>query len=392
MHVANRANDTLVCMQIVVTNSLQDIENAEWNALNSDGNPFTSHEFLHGLEETGCVGGRTGWRPYYLVAYGSNGSAIAALPMYEKQHSWGEYVFDWAWANAWQQHGLAYYPKLVVAVPFSPVTGRRILVRDDADQAAVATALIDAAVKHAQDKHYSSIHVLFPTRSEIEQLVYQGFMLREDIQFHWCNHGYDDFDNFLATMSSRKRKKIQRERRRVAEAGIRFRHLSGPDVTRSHLERMYDFYMETILSHNSSPYLNLDFFCHLADTLAANIVLVEAVVDDRVVAGALNLRHENTLFGRYWGCIEEYHSLHFEACYYQAIDYCIANGMQFFEGGAQGEHKLSRGFMPVVTCSAHWLADQKLTPAIRNFLDHEKQHVAHYRQVLEQHSPFRSTN
>jgi predicted N-acyltransferase len=379
-------------MQIVVTNSLSEIDGEQWNALNADGNPFTSHEFLHGLELTGCVGGRTGWKPHYMVACDDDGNMLAALPMYEKHHSWGEYVFDWAWANAWQQYGLAYYPKLVVAVPFSPVTGHRILVRENADTKAVTTALVSTAVEHAREQQYSSIHFLFPTEAEADRLMQQGFMLREDIQFHWANDDYTDFSDFLATLSSRKRKKIARERRRVAEAGIVFRHVSGHELTHAHIDRMHRFYMETIIAHNSTPYLNQAFFHRLVDQLADHVVLVEALADDRVVAGALNIRHGRTLFGRYWGCTEEYHSLHFETCYYQAIDYCISNGLKYFEGGAQGEHKLSRGFMPVVTKSAHWLAEQTLTPAVRKFLDHEKEHVAHYRKILEQHSPYRRTD
>jgi predicted N-acyltransferase len=379
-------------MQIEVANTLHDIDAGHWYSINTDNNPFTSYAFLLGLEKTGCVGGRTGWLPRYLLARDTGHKLTAALPMYEKQHSWGEYVFDWAWANAWHQYGIEYYPKLVVAVPFSPVTGRRMLVSPAGRKNAVEKVLLKSAIDYAVEHGQSSIHFLFPTSVECNELKQQGLLIRHDVQFHWCNANYADFSSFLATLSSRKRKKIARERRRVAENGIQFRTVTGSALDEHHMDRMYRFYLSTIRDHGSSPYLNDDFFRHLAENLADNVVLIEAMLDGSVIAAAMNIRHEDTLYGRYWGCEEQFHSLHFETCYYQSIDYCINHGLSYFEGGAQGEHKLSRGFLPVITCSAHWMAEKNLTPAISNFLDREKQHVAHYQQLLNERSPYRKNS
>jgi predicted N-acyltransferase len=338
----------------------------------------------------GSIAGETGWIPRYLLMRDNKGVLAGVLPMYEKHHSWGEYVFDWAWANAWQQCGLAYYPKLIVAVPFSPVSGHRFLVAASRDRERTIQSLISAAVDYAKDESYSSLHCLFPSHNECEILQQQGLLIRHDVQFHWKNNGYPDFKGFLATMNSRKRKKISRERRRVSEIGVEFKIINGKTLTACHMEKMYAFYLSTIMAHGSQAYLSKGFFHLLGERLADNIVLIEAHYQGEVIAAALNIRHDTVLYGRYWGCKEEYHSLHFETCYYQAIDYCISNGLSYFEGGAQGEHKLSRGFLPVITCSAHWMADQRLTTAISDFLSREKAHVARYQNILSEHSPFRN--
>jgi len=376
-------------MPAEIHDSLLDISTSDWNRLNQDNNPFTSYAFLSALEESGSIGGDTGWLPKYLLIRDKNNNLAGALPMYEKHHSWGEYVFDWAWANAWQQYGLAYYPKLIVAVPFSPVSGKRFLVAKESNPEKTIQALQNAAVEYAKKGAYSSLHYLFPTNHECSLLQQQGLLIRHDVQFHWENQGYADFTAFLATMSSRKRKKITRERRRVSDMGVKFKVISGESVSADKMNNMYEFYLATIMAHGSHAYLSRRFFQLLGERMANNIILIEAHLEGRVIASAMNIRHRNVLYGRYWGCNEEYHSLHFETCYYQAIEYCINNGLSHFEGGAQGEHKLSRGFLPAITCSAHWMADQKLTLAISDFLDHEKAHVAHYQQLLNEHSPFK---
>jgi predicted N-acyltransferase len=378
-------------MQIEIVDSILNIPAYQWDNLNGDGNPFTSHAFLSALEESGSIGAETGWIPRYLLMRDNKGILAGVLPMYEKHHSWGEYVFDWAWANAWQQCGLAYYPKLIVAVPFSPVSGHRFLVASTRDREKTIKILISAAIDYAKNEHYSSLHCLFPTHHECELLQQHGLLIRHDIQFHWKNNDYPDFKEFLATMNSRKRKKISRERRRVSEVGVEFKIINGKSLTTSHMEEMYVFYLSTIMAHGSQAYLSKDFFLLLGERLADDIVLIEASYQGEVIAAALNIRHGSVLYGRYWGCKEEFHSLHFETCYYQAIDYCINNGLTYFEGGAQGEHKLSRGFLPVITCSAHWMADKRLTPAIGDFLEREKAHVTHYQKLLSEHSPFRNS-
>ena len=379
-------------MQTEIHNTLLDILPDEWDALNHDDNPFTSYAFLSALEESASIGGKTGWLPRYLLMRDNKGVLAGALPMYEKHHSWGEYVFDWAWANAWQQCGLAYYPKLIIAVPFSPVSGHRFLLAADLDREKSIQNLQIAAVDYAKKESYSSLHCLFPTPLECELLQQQGLLIRHDVQFHWKNHGYPDFNSFLATMNSRKRKKICRERRRVSEMGVEFKIVNGTALNAGNMEEMYAFYLSTIMAHGSQAYLSRRFFLLLGERMADDIVLIEAHYQGEVIAAALNIRHNDVLYGRYWGSKEEFHSLHFETCYYQAIDYCISNGLSHFEGGAQGEHKLSRGFLPVITCSAHWMADARMTTAISDFLEREKAHVAHYQQILNDHSPFRSNN
>ena len=373
-------------MQTEIIASILDVPEADWDAINYDNNPFTSHAFLAALEEAGCVGDGTGWLPRYLLLRDDR-RLLAALPMYAKTHSWGEYVFDWAWADAWQRYGMQYYPKLIVAIPFSPVTGRRLLMAPGEDMSA---ALIDAARTYANTTDASSLHWLFPTKAECHTLQNTGMQIRHAVQFHWQNQHYTDFADFLSTMTSRKRKKILRERRRAIEQDLEFELISGDQITPEHMELMYDFYLRTIHTHGSQAYLKRRFFELLGQRLARHVVLIFALHEGSFVAGALNIRGEDCLYGRYWGCSEEYDSLHFETCYYQAIDYCIREGIQRFEGGAQGEHKLSRGFLPHITCSAHWMKENLLSDSITDFLEREKVHVAHYRDLLNEHSPYKS--
>ena len=364
--------------EIHVLESLAEIPAADWNRL-AGPQPFLQHAFLHGLELTGCVGGDTGWIPRH-VALRCNGAWVAAAPLYEKHHSFGEFVFDWAWARAYQQHGLTYYPKLLCAVPFTPVAGPRLLV-SSADWMAPLVAAI-GQVQQALEA--SSVHVLFPPEPARSALVAGGALLRQGVQFHWHNKGYTDFESFLATLSRDKRKKIRQERRRVADAGVVLRRVKGAEVTADEWQFFHRCYRTTYRQHGSTPYLNAAFFRHLGAHLASHVLLVIAERDGLPIAAALDL-YDST----HWGAIEQVPALHFEACYYQGLEFCIEQGIGTFEGGAQGEHKLARGFMPVTTWSTHQIADPRFASAIGDFLDREGQGISHYVSELEEHAPFR---
>jgi hypothetical protein len=343
---------------------------------------------LLALEQTGCVGDGTAWQPRHLLLI-EKGTLVGAVPLYLKYDSYGEYVFDWAWANAYQQNGLSYYPKLVAAVPFTPVTGSRMLANPGEHQDTIRRQLIEAALALANSLNVSSLHWLFTPSSETGLLVQHQHLKRTGYQFHWANAGYSSFDDFLETFSSSKRKKVKRERRHVRDAGIEMEIVEGRAIDDSLWRKFYAFYRSTIECRGAIPYLNLDFFREIGRSMADNIVLVLARQEDRYVAGALNLKGRDTLFGRYWGSLEEYNSLHFETCYYRAIDYCIENGLQRFEAGAQGEHKLSRGFLPSSTYSAHWLRHPEFYRAISEFLEREQHGVEDYVDLLERHSPYK---
>ena len=363
--------------------SLAEVPATEWNALAGD-QPFLRHEFLTALEDSGCVGARSGWEPRHLTLWRA-GRLAAAAPLYRKSHSFGEYVFDWAWADAYHKAGLAYYPKLVCCVPFTPVSGRRLLAAD----APARQALIEALLAQARDSGCSSLHVLFPPEEEAELLARARLQLRQGVQFHWRNPGYGSFEDFLATLTRDKRKKIRQERRRVAEAGISFRTLTGADIGARDWEFFHRCYRRTYHAHRSTPYLNLEFFLRLGATLAPHVMLVVAERAGRPLAAALNVFTDDTLYGRYWGALEQVPCLHFETCYYQAIEFCIARGITVFEGGAQGEHKLARGFLPVRTVSAHWLRDARFADAVARFLARESRGVEFYLDELNERNPFR---
>jgi hypothetical protein len=373
----------MTSLRLRIVETLNEIDAAQWDALAGD-NPFLAHAFLAGLEETGCVCADSGWQPCHLTLW--DGKTLrAAMPLYRKSHSYGEYVFDWSWAEAYQKHGLRYYPKLLCAVPFTPATGRRLLARTPALQA----KLLDAAFDLARETGASSLHVLFPPPEEAQLLEARGLMLRATVQFHWENPGYASFDAFLAEMSHDKRKRIRQDRRKVRDAGIAFRWLDG----RSASEEDWDFftwcYNRTYRQHYSTPYLNRAFFQRLAHSMPEQVLLVVGTRADRPVACALNIHNGHTLYGRYWGAAEFHSGLHFETCYYQAIEFCIARGLRCFEGGAQGEHKLARGLLPVRTVSAHWLAHPQFARAVESFLDREGRSVGAYLDELNEHSPFR---
>jgi len=364
-----------------VLETLAGIAPEEWNAL-AENHPFLRHEFLHALHQTGCASERTGWIPQYLSLW-RDGRLAGAMPLYLKSHSRGEYVFDWAWADAYYRHGLEYYPKLLCAVPFSPVTGPRLLAPTRDTRQRLARAAMELA------KSTSSLHVLFPDADQAEEFAARGMMIRRGVQFHWRNDDYRSFDDFLARLSHDKRKKIKQERRKVHESGLILRRLVGSDIGEEHWRFFTRCYNGTYRAHHSTPYLNLAFFQHLGEVMPENLLLVVAELDGKPVASALNVFGGGVLYGRYWGSIGYVPNLHFETCYYQAIEFCIERNIAVFEGGAQGEHKLSRGFSPVQTVSAHWLKHPGFSDAIEKFLDRESQGVEQYIDELTDRSPFR---
>ncbi len=375
-------------MRVAVNEDIAGIDRNDWNALTGDRYPFLRHEFLEAAEASGSVSDAAGWRPCHLTLGSGRGRLRAAMPLYEKYHSWGEFVFDWAWANAYERAGFRYYPKLVSAVPFTPANSPRLLLADPDDRQA-ARMLIDAALDLADQRDCSSLHVLFPTPDELELFEDAGLKLRKDCQFHWHNRGYADFDDFLSTFNSKKRKKARRDRRHVREAGIRFRHVTGADMRASDWQTVYALISRTFMQRGSMPYLNLRFFESLGSRLPDSVLAILAEHEGEVVAAAVFFVGTDTLYGRYWGSSGDYNALHFETCYYQGIDYCIENGISLFEPGTQGEHKVSRGFLPTTTWSAHWLAHPEFLSAIGEYVEEEAQHVDRYMAAVDARSPYR---
>lgn len=370
--------------------SISEIGAESWEALLAQQKhvtPFLSYAFLFALEASGSASATTGWRTAFISLWQGE-QLVAAMPAYEKSHSYGEYVFDWAWANAYHQHGLAYYPKLLSAIPFTPVRGNRLLAINDE----VRQHLITAVLEVEDQLGLSSTHILFPSDEEISALRAAGFLVRQGVQFHWTNQNYRHFDEYLASLDQKKRKNIRAERRKVQEAGIQFRHLNGAQMTEQDwlfFKRCYD---NTYAEHHSSPYLNLDFFLRIGATMPQHIHLVMALRNDTPIAASLLIHDQHTLFGRYWGCIEHVPCLHFETAYYQSIEFCIANQIQIFEGGAQGEHKMARGFLPHKTYSAHHLSEPAFADAVARFLRQETGGIDAYISELNDRSPFRSTS
>ena len=357
---------------------------AEWDACAGDSNPFVGHAFLAALEASGSVGGRSGWRPLPLVVDGADGRPAAIAPAYLKTHSQGEYVFDHGWADAWQRAGGDYYPKLQVAAPFSPVPGPRLLLRDEA-----AGAPLIAALEAVTDQHgLSSAHVTFVAPEQVPLFEAAGWLIRQGTQYHWCNDGYAGFDDFLAALASRKRKAIRKERAAAVE-GLTIRHLTGAEITGRYWDAFWHFYQDTGSRKWGRPYLTRAFFPLLGDALGDRVLLIVAERDGVPIAGALNLIGADTLYGRYWGCTEEVPFLHFELCYYQAIDAAIARGLQTVEAGAQGEHKLARGYLPTPTWSAHYLPDPGFRAAVAEFLVRERAAVAREQDYMEELGPFK---
>lgn len=360
----------------------------QWNALDLQGRPFLRHEFLLALERSGSAATATGWEPAHVVVE-ADGRLAGAVPLYLKSHSWGEFVFDFAWARAHEQHGLAYYPKLVAASPFTPATGPRFLLGPGAQSAAVRDALLAGIRDLQQARGASSLHALFVTEAERDWLEQRGALARLDCQFHWQNRGYGGFDDFLATFTAAKRKKVRRERRRVAEAGIHFQELHGDDLDGPLLDAIYALHARTFLERGNPPYLTPAFFREIARTMPRALLVKLAVQAGQPVACAIFLRGDDTLYGRYWGAAGEHHSLHFEACYHQGVEYCIREGLARFEPGTQGEHKLARGFEPVPVWSMHELAHPAFHGAVADYLARERPHVEAYMEAARAHVPFR---
>jgi predicted N-acyltransferase len=376
-------------MRARTLNRIDEVAAGEWNALAGDY-PFTRHEFLATLEETGCVGAASGWRPCHLALFDEHGLAAAA-PLYEKEHSWGEFVFDFAWARAAESNGLPYYPKLVLAVPFSPATGPRLLVREGLEGPLWRGRLLEAAQELRRERHCSSIHALFLNESARDSCERAGWLMRQDCHFQWHNRAYQSFEHFLDGFSADKRKKVRRERRRILEQGIEFRTLHGDEIGSADLERVYRYHALTFARHGHVPYLNPEFFARISRRLGRGFMVKLALQSGTPVAAAVFLRGGNALYGRYWGAEEALHSLHFEACYYQGIDYCIEHGLARFEPGTQGEHKIARGFEAAITWSAHWIEHPGLRTAIAQSLRREATAIAAYAAEVDAHAPFRKS-
>lgn len=369
---------------------------AAWNhllALETDPSPFMRHEYLTALHDSGCAREQAGWQAQFITLWRGD-ELHAACPMYLKSHSYGEYVFDWAWANAYAQHGLDYYPKALVAVPFTPVPGARLLARDPEARAALVRALL----QHAHNENLSSLHLLFAHPQDIAACEQNGMMLRHTVQFHWTNGPpalptpFTDFEHFLASLQQEKRKKIRQERRKVADAGVTFRWARGRDITPADWAFFYRCYERTYLEHGNAPYLNRDFFQRMAHTMADHWLLFVAERAGRPIACSLIAIDPGTrvAYGRYWGALERVDCLHFEACYYQPLAWCIEHGFLRFEGGAQGEHKMARALLPVKTTSAHWLAHPAFADAVERFLEREGAGIGQYLDDLAQRSPLRT--
>jgi len=375
-------------LRATIVNNIHDIAAPDWNRVSGIDHPFLRHEFLAALETHGCVGIEQGWVPQHIAVY--DGEQLAGLaPLYLKDNSYGEFVFDWAWADAYHRAGLAYYPKLVSSIPYTPVTGSRLLVHPEKQRDKICHLLIERARQLMDETNCSSLHWLFTSEADTRMLVEHDFMRRTSCHFHWHNDSYTSFEDFLSRLSSRKRKKIRRERRFVEEADVRIEIVHGCDASTEQWQAMHWFYRSTFMKKSGMPTLTLEFFEEISRTMGDQVVLVFASHEKRYVAGSIMLRGDKALYGRHWGCLEEFNSLHFEACYYQGIEYCIDNGLALFEPGAQGEHKISRGFLPSYTWSAHHVGDNQFSVAIQRYLQQEHQMMVDYHDTLMLSSPFR---
>ncbi|MFT6432918.1 MAG: putative N-acyltransferase [Candidatus Azotimanducaceae bacterium] len=354
--------------------------------------PFVSYPFLHALEKSRSAIAETGWAPYHLVLEDEVGQASGIVPMYLKSHSQGEYVFDYSWADAFERAGGEYYPKLQIAVPFTPATGRRLLVPDHKDVASIQDHLLGGVTQVAEKLGVSSVHITYAEEAQWEKMGSFGFLQRTHQQFHWQNQDFSHFDDFLAALSSKKRKNIRRERKAALAGGVEIERLTGEQITEEHWDAFYRFYVDTGGRKWGTPYLTREFFSLIGESMAESILLVMCRREGRYVAGAINFIGGECLFGRNWGCIEDHPFLHFEVCYYQAIEYAIEHGLKRVEAGAQGQHKLARGYLPTHTYSAHWIVNASFREAISNFLEQENKYIDEEIEYLDEHSPFRASD
>lgn len=385
-------------LELVFVDSIAEIGDKDWNRLAGTKNPFMRYEFLYALESTACTTFETGWKPQHVCLRqksenrGSDGDTVktvAVMVLYLKTNSWGEYVFDWSWANAYQSHGLNYYPKFVTASPFTPSAGNRFFIEPELDRQEIVRIIIEKIKEKAEAIDASSWHVLFPTQKEHEELLELGAQARIGTQFHWYNRDYTDFDDFLSTFNSRKRKSIRKERKHVNEQGISFRITEGAEISEQQWADFYLFYQSTYLMRGMEAYLERGFFEAIAISMPEQMLLINAVQEGQDIAAALFFKNEEKLFGRYWGSRRDYQFLHFETCYYQGQEYAIRNQLKSFDSGAQGEHKIQRGFEPTFTYSNHWIANKSFSEAIKNFLTDERGHIDRYRAEAESLLPFK---
>ncbi|MBC8260119.1 MAG: N-acetyltransferase [SAR324 cluster bacterium] len=375
-------------MQLRIESSIAAVSSVQWNNLSGENFPFSRHEFLSALEESGCANQDSGWLPCHLTLW-ENEQLQGAVCLYEKKHGYGEYIFDWGWARAYEQHGFDYYPKLISAVPFTPATGKKLLVHAAADHLQVCKKLLAESLAYMRSRNCSSLHFLFITVDELPIYEELGFLIRHSYQFHWKNNNYCNFNEFLAQLKRKRRKEILRERSQVSTQNIKVVCVEGNQVTLEQIREMYQFYLATTEKKWGRPYLSEDFFVQIHQTMRRNLVLFLAFVDDECVAGTINFIQGNCLYGRYWGCSDEYRSLHFEMCYYQPVEYAIKKGLELFEAGAQGEHKIQRGFLPELTYSAHWIEHAGFRRSISEFLAEEKAAISQALEEFSPHSPYR---
>lgn len=372
-----------------VASEIAAVPAADWDACAGPENPFTRHAFLKALEDAGCASADEGWMPQHLLLEDPSGTLVGAMPMYLKSHSQGEYIFDHGWANAFERAGGRYYPKLLAAVPFTPATGPRLLVREGQDFDQTARLLLQGGIQVAEQFKVSGLNINFLTEREAKVATDMGLLLRTGEQFHWINQDYADFDAFLENLSSRKRKAIRKERREALSNDITIETVTGDALTEDHWDAFHQFYIDTGSRKWGQPYLNRTFWSLLGERCGDSVVLMLARRDGRYIAGALNLVGTDALYGRYWGCVEDHRFLHFELCYYRAIDWAIDHGLSRVEAGAQGPHKLARGYLPTTTRSVHWIADPGFRKAVADYLQHERQEVQREIDYLDRFSPFR---
>jgi len=377
-------------VQIKLYSEISDIDQQQWNALVDNDYPFLRYEFLAAMEANGCVGEHAGWIPRHLVCHDEDGTVLGALPLYEKHNSWGEFVFDHAWADAYHRAGMEYYPKLVNAIPFTPATGQRVLVQP-ARRQELCEKMLSGLRQFMQQHHFSGAHSLFVNDSDFDVLQQHQPLMRIDCQFHWHNRNYENFEQFLATLKAKKRKNIRQERRKVLESGVIIKRLDGHTASEQDWQEFTAMYREIYDRKFGSPAFNVRFFKQIAAALPDSIVLVLVYTQDVCIAGALMYADKETLYGRHWGCRGYLDSLHFEVCYYQGIEYCIERGLKRFDPGAQGEHKIARGFIPTQTRSLHWITQQPFREAIADFVEREQSGVRGYMRAVAAHSPYQSS-